>query len=146
LNYILNSVSKFYLQKKIQRFLYCYILLLAITGRRPLQLISLKAKDLIKNEKGYFLNVPKVKQRKSFRNEFNMVMIEKFLYDSLSMLIDENQVFVEDKFSVGINNYRGELPIFMDLDKITEIKIIEEFLSDLTTDFFHMKNSVMSKL
>lgn len=104
LNYILKSVSKLYLEKKIQRFLYCYILLLAITGRRPLQLISLKAKDLIKNEKGYFLNVPKVKQRKSFRNEFNMVMIEKFLYDSLSMLINENQVFVEDKFSVGINN------------------------------------------
>lgn len=64
-----------------------------------------------------------------------MVMIEKFLYDSLSMLINENQVFVEDKFSVGINNYRGELPIFMDLDKITEIKRIEDFLSDLTTDF-----------
>jgi hypothetical protein len=56
-----------------------------------------------------------------------MVMIEKFLYDSLSMLINENQVFVEDKFSVGINNYRGELPIFMDLDKITEIKRIEGF-------------------
>lgn len=54
LNYILNSVSKFYLQKKIQRFLYCYILLLAITGRRPLQLISLKAKDLIKMRKGIF--------------------------------------------------------------------------------------------
>ncbi|MBS6366655.1 MAG: hypothetical protein KH420_04835, partial [Clostridiales bacterium] len=60
------------------------------------------AADLIKNEKGYFLNVPKVKQRKSFRNEFNMVMIEKFLYDSLSMLINENQVFVEDKFIAAL--------------------------------------------
>ncbi|GCU49885.1 hypothetical protein HmCmsJML249_04039 [Escherichia coli] len=92
------------------------------------------------------MNVPKVKQRKCFRKEFNMVMIEPFLYDSLSMLINQNQAFVEDKFSVGINNYRGELPIFMNLDKITETKRIEDFLSDLTTDFFHMKNSVMSKL
>jgi integrase len=54
LNNIINAVRKFYHEKKIQCFLYCYILLLAITGRRPLQLISLKAKDLIKNEKGYF--------------------------------------------------------------------------------------------
>lgn len=145
-NNILNAVSECYREKKIQRFLYCYILLLAITGRRPLQLISLKSKDLIKNEGGYFLNVPKVKQRKSFRKEFNTVMIEKGLHDSLSMLINENQAFVEDKFSVGINNYRGELPIFMDLDKIMETKGIEGFLSDVTTDFFHMKNSVMSKL
>lgn len=73
------------------------------------------------------LNVPKVKQRKCFRKEFNMVMIEPFLYDSLSMLINQNQAFVEDKFSVGINNYRGELPIFMNLDKITETKRIEDF-------------------
>ncbi|MCJ8439184.1 tyrosine-type recombinase/integrase [Escherichia coli] len=145
-NKIINAVGKFYHEKKIQCFLYCYILLLAITGRRPLQLISLKAKDLIKNERGCFLNVPKVKQRKCFRKEFNMVMIEPFLYDSLSMLINQNQAFVEDKFSVGISNYRGELPIFMNLDKITETKRIEDFLYDLTTDFFHMKNSVMSKL
>ncbi|ECP3579857.1 site-specific integrase, partial [Salmonella enterica] len=65
-NNIINAIGKFYHEKKIQCFLYCYILLLAITGRRPLQLISLKAKDLIKNERGCFLNVPKVKQRKCF--------------------------------------------------------------------------------
>ncbi|STI72827.1 Site-specific recombinase, phage integrase family protein [Escherichia coli] len=29
-------------------------------------------------------------------------MIEPFLYDSLSMLINQNQAFVEDKFSVGL--------------------------------------------
>lgn len=145
-NNILSVVGKLYRDKKIECFLYCYIILLAKTGRRPLQLTSLKAKDLIKSEERYFLNIPKVKQRKDFRKEFNMVMIEKFLYESLSMIINENQRVIEDKFNVGINNNKGELPIFMDLDKVTETKRIEHFLSHLTTDFFHMKNSVISKL
>ncbi len=107
-----------------------FVLLYPFAGNNRKKAITInisKAKDLIKNERGCFLNVPKVKQRKCFRKEFNMVMIEPFLYDSLSMLINQNQAFVEDKFSVGISNYRGELPIFMNLDKITETKRIEDF-------------------
>ncbi|MCC8464732.1 tyrosine-type recombinase/integrase [Photorhabdus bodei] len=145
-NNILSVVSKLYQEKKIDSSLYCYIMLLAKTGRRPLQLTSLKAKDLIKKEEEYFLNIPRIKQGKDFRKEFNMRMIDSLLYENLLMLINENRVFVEDKFGVEINHLKNELPIFMDLDKVTETEGIEHFLSHLTTDSFHMKNSVMSKL
>lgn len=64
LSTMLRRVGDIYREKKIDGYLYCYIILLVTTGRRPLQLTSLKAKDLIENEEGYFLNIPKVKQQK----------------------------------------------------------------------------------
>ncbi|WP_349856176.1 tyrosine-type recombinase/integrase [Pectobacterium aroidearum] len=145
LNTILVSVSKLYQEKKIDSYLYCYIMLLVKTGRRPLQLTSLKAKDLIQKEEGYFLNIPRVKQGKDFRKEFNMIMIDSVLYENLLILINENQAFAEDKFGVDISHLKKELPIFMDFEKMVEIKTIASFSSYLTMDYLHMKNSFISR-
>ncbi len=144
LSTMLRRVGDIYREKKIDGYLYCYIILLVTTGRRPLQLTSLKAKDLIENEEGYFLNIPKVKQQKNFRQEFNMKMIDNSLFENLLMLINENQTFVEAQLGVGVSQLRDELPIFIDIKKMTKIRDVEIFSYYLKTDFLHMKNSFIS--
>lgn len=144
-NSILINSCKLFKDKKIKRSLYCYVNLLVKTGRRPLQLTSLKVKDLIANEQGYFLNIPKVKQRKGFRKEFNMIEVDFTLYELLSSLIDENQAAIEDKIGCCINYLKKELPIFCDLKKIHSLDNIEDFTANLKSDLFHVRNSIISK-
>lgn len=144
-NTILKIVGKNYRENKIYCYLYCYIVLLAKTGRRPVQLTSLKAKDLIKNEKGHFLNIPRVKQQKYFRTEFNLKMIDSQLYEDLLILINENQSFVEAQLGVEVSYLRDELPIFLDVKKTAEIKGVDNFPSYFKTDFLHMRNSFISR-
>ncbi|WPM84273.1 hypothetical protein QNH14_15280 [Apirhabdus apintestini] len=44
---------------------HCYIFtrLLLLSGRRPIQIMSLKHRDVIKNERGCFLRIPRAKQK-----------------------------------------------------------------------------------
>ncbi|MFS7120434.1 hypothetical protein AB6818_04530 [Carnobacterium maltaromaticum] len=50
----------------------CYAMILAMTGRRPVQITGLKLKDLIRHLDRYFINFPRAKQRnQSWRTAFN---------------------------------------------------------------------------
>lgn len=142
---ILEGISKLLKENKIPLYIYCYIILLATTGRRPLQLTSLKAKDLIRTGEGCFLNIPKVKQRKDFRSEFSLVSIDDCLYEKLTTLIDMNQKHIEDSFSQSIGHIKNELPIFIDAKNSVSIKSGHSLDTILATDFLHMKNSFISK-
>jgi integrase len=145
LKIILESIRKLLKENKIHLFIYCYIILLATTGRRPLQLTSLKAKDLIRTGEGWFLNIPKVKQRKDFRSEFSLVSIDDCLYEKLTTLVDVNQKHIEDSINQGIGHIKNELPIFMDSKKSISIQSGQSLDTIMATDFFHMKNSIISK-
>lgn len=145
LKIILESIRKLLKENKIHLFIYCYIILLATTGRRPLQLTSLKAKDLIRTGEGWFLNIPKVKQRKDFRSEFSLVSIDDCLYEKLTTLVDVNQKHIEDNINQGIGHIKNELPIFMDSKKSISIQSGQSLDTIMATDFLHMKNSFISK-
>jgi len=145
LKIILESIRKLLKENKIYLFIYCYIILLATTGRRPLQLTSLKAKDLIRTGEGWFLNIPKVKQRKDFRSEFSLVSIDDCLYEKLTTLIDMNQKHIEDGVGQNIGHIKNELPIFMNTKKSISIQSGQSLDTSMATDFFHMKNSIISK-
>lgn len=145
LKIILESIRKLLKEDKIHLFIYCYIILLATTGRRPLQLTSLKAKDLIRTGEGWFLNIPKVKQRKDFRSEFSLVSIDDCLYEKLTTLVDVNQKHIEDSINQGIGHIKNELPIFMDSKKSISIQSGQSLDTIMATDFLHMKNSFISK-
>lgn len=145
LKIILESIRKLLKENKIHLFIYCYIILLATTGRRPLQLTSLKAKDLIRTGEGWFLNIPKVKQRKDFRSEFSLVSIDDCLYEKLTTLVDVNQKHIEDSINQGIGHIKNELPIFMDSKKSISIQSGQFLDTIMATDFLHMKNSFISK-
>ncbi|MDS7719854.1 site-specific integrase [Pantoea ananatis] len=145
LEVVLKSISNLLKEDKIPMYLYCYVILLATTGRRPLQLTSLKAKDLIRTGEGWFLNIPKVKQRKDFRSEFSLVSIDDCLYEKLTTLVDVNQKHIEDSINQGIGYIRNELPIFMDSKKSISIQSDQSLDTIMATDFLHMKNSFISK-
>ena len=145
LKIILESISKFLKENKMPMYLYCYVILLATTGRRPLQLTSLKAKDLIRTGEGWFLNIPKVKQRKDFRSEFSLVSIDDCLYEKLTTLVDVNQKHIEDSINQGIGHIKNELPIFMNSKKSISIQSGQSLDTIMATDFLHMKNSFISK-
>lgn len=145
LKLILESISNLLKEDKIPMYLYCYVILLATTGRRPLQLTSLKAKDLIRTGEGCFLNIPKVKQRKDFRSEFSLVSIDDCLYEKLTPLIDMNQKYIEDSINQSIGRIKNELPIFMDSKKSISIQSGQSLDTIIETDFLHMKNSFISK-
>ena len=145
LKIILESISKFLKENKMPMYLYCYVILLATTGRRPLQLTSLKAKDLIRTGEGWFLNIPKVKQRKDFRSEFSLVSIDDCLYEKLTTLIDMNQKHIEDGVGQSIGHIKNELPIFMNTKRSVSIQSVQSLNTSMATDFFHMRNSVISK-
>jgi len=145
LKMILESIRELLKENKIHLFIYCYIILLATTGRRPLQLTSLKAKDLIRTGEGCFLNIPKVKQRKDFRSEFSLVSIDDCLYEKLTTLIDMNQKYIEDSINQSIGHIKNELPIFMDSKKSVSIQSGQSLDTIMATDFLHMKNSFISK-
>ena len=145
LKIILESIRKLLKENKIYLFIYCYIILLATTGRRPLQLTSLKAKDLIRTGEGWFLNIPKVKQRKDFRSEFSLVSIHDYLYEKLRTLIDINQKYIEDNINQSVGHIKNELPIFMDDKKSISIQSGQSLDTIMATDFLHMRNSFISK-
>lgn len=144
LKIILESIRKLLKEDKIPLFMYCYVILLATTGRRPSQLTSLKAKDLIRTEEGCFLNIPKVKQRKNFRSEFSMMRIDDSLYEELITLIDLNQKHIEDRVKRNISHLKNELPILMDIKQYVLIDTGQSLDTIMTTDFLHMKNSFIS--
>lgn len=144
LKLILKSISKLLKEDKIPLFIYCYIILLATTGRRPLQLTSLKAKDLIRTREGCFLNIPKVKQRKDFRSEFSMMRIDDTLYEKLIILIDQNQELIEASVNMNIGHLKNELPVFIDTKKSLLINPNQSLDTIMATDFLHMKNSFIS--
>ncbi|MEN4933635.1 Site-specific recombinase XerD [Kosakonia arachidis] len=145
LEVVLKSISNLLKEDKIPMYLYCYVILLATTGRRPLQLTSLKTKDLIRTGDGCFLNIPKVKQRKDFRSEFSMVSIDDCLNEKLTTLIDMNQKYIEDSINQKISHIKNELPIFMDYKKPVSIQSGQSLETIMATDFLHMKNSFISK-
>lgn len=141
---ILESISNLLNEDKIPLFIYCYIILLATTGRRPLQLISLKAKDLIRTGENCFLKIPKVKQRKNFRSEFSLVSIDDSLYEKLTTLVNMNQKHIEDSVSQSMDHIKNELPIFMNTKKSLLIHSDESLDTIMTTDFLHMNTSFIS--
>ena len=144
LKIILEAIGKLLKENKIPLYIYCYIILLATTGRRPLQLTSLKAKDVIRTDEECFLNIPKVKQRKEFRSEFSMIKIDDTLYEKLRTLINLNQKLIEDRVNTNISHLKKELPIFIDFKKIESISSIQSLDAFMTTDFLHIKNSCIS--
>lgn len=141
---ILEGISRLLKEDKIPLYIYCYIILLATTGRRPLQLTSLKAKDLIRIDEECFLNIPKVKQRKEFRSEFSMIRIDGTLYDKFLTLINLNQKLIEDRVNTNISHLKYELPIFIDIKKIESINSNQSLDTFIATDFLHIKNSCIS--
>ena len=128
---------------------FAYFMVLALTGRRPIQIRYLRSRDLVSREdsNGYdfVINCPRSKQRNSkFREHFSILPINEDLYLILQNQRDYSIKLIEDKLNLKLsNNLLKEIPVFLELKRVKKIRSIKDLENKLknTPDFLHMTSS-----
>ncbi len=126
--------------------------LLAFTGRRPIQITSLKVKDICEEKAGeatnYWINFPRAKQRFSkWRSEFNDYPITQDLWILLSL--HANNVIKKIKGMVPFildGEMISECPLFPDYKAIRECKEKTDFLVASSTDYLHIERDYCAQV
>lgn len=115
----------------------CCAMILAMTGRRPVQIAALKIKDLVAGASGkYWIYFPRAKQRgPSWRSEFNRFAI----IEDLWLLLQQQAKSVEREFEYKLLSdvpvdLVGELPLFPSLKKVSRGMDLRERLAG---DYLH---------
>lgn len=113
----------------------CYAMILAMTGRRRVQITALKHKDLVRqsHEGGdrYVINFPRAKQRsQSWRSAFNKFPIVEDLW----LLLQQQKIEVRKAFSEKLGadvplELMSELPLFPDLKGMGSLADLKDQLS-----------------
>ena len=147
---LLNWVSNAFINKSIDLTQYAYFVSLAFTGRRSVQLRALRACDLAckTDSKGsdYVLTCPRAKQQGTgFREAFRPLAINEDLYLLLDNQAEASQAHVESVLGKRLPpKVRKQIPVFLALDRIQEIRDIEHLVACLyeTPDYLHMNEQV----
>ncbi len=125
-------------------------LITSYTGRRPIQTSHLKLKDILSlfgdDSNEVALNYPRAKHSGTFRSEFKKLKITEDLNDLIIVLSKKNIDIVENELGRAITNDElPELPLFIDLNALNEIKNNEDFSKILKTDFLHVKARLITE-
>lgn len=133
---IVSGVIEGYAQGDLQLRDTCYAMVLAMTGRRPIQIASLKLKDLIKVGGKYFINFPRAKQRHAeWRSSFSKFEIVEDLWVLLQAQSDAVRLAFEDVCGKSLTQkLTAELPLFPSLGKYERSQSLEY---QLAGDFLH---------
>lgn len=125
---------------------YAFFMTLALTGRRAVQIRSLRSIDLILREgdngNDYVINCPRAKQRGTgFRGQFTPLPVNEDLYLILSNQRDESIKRIESILGVVLpSKIQDQIPIFLEEERLNEIvdqkDLIRQFTE--TPDFLHM--------
>jgi integrase len=144
---ILGGLDNAYAEDKINEEDYSIAQLFAATGRRPIQLVSLKIGDLRVDTKilgtpTYILNIPKAKiQDGRFRAAFTDFAITEYIGQVLDKHI--KQVVIKAVDIIGRPLSEDEinlLPLFPDYKELSILKglLPEDVIDWLKTDKFHL--------
>lgn len=115
---------------------YAYLLTLAMTARRPVQIAALRGRDMIR-ETGegtpmFRLNIPRAKQRGlAFRGAFRSLAILEDLYLVLRQQHRQSVAAVSEAIGRTVDPVlAGEVPIFLNRKRIEGVEHVDE-LTDL---------------
>lgn len=149
-----NELVRLFKNDSIDLLTLTYVTLLKATGRRPIQLSHIKAKDIQKSlelnphtnlrEPKFTLSIPRAKQRYgSFRSEFSSIEITEELYLTLYHLIRKNQLAVDQilrrKVDWGLVPESKELPLFIDFETVIEANANSSISKEIWgKDLFHL--------
>lgn len=133
---------------------YACFMTLAFTGRRFIQIRSLRSIDLIlredSNGNDYVINCPRAKQRGiSFRGQFTPLPINEDLYLILSNQRDKSIKLIENKLGVVLPlKIRNQIPIFLEEERVSEIVDQKDLVRKLTDtpDYLHITRKTASYL
>lgn len=111
---ILELTARAYQVERISLSNYLMLLLLIYTGRRPMQISQLEAGDLFKLDGGFYINVPKIKQRGNYRKQFSKIQIPQNLFENLTYLTNAVKSIVSETLNTDLNEkHKNILPIFL---------------------------------
>ena len=121
----------------------CYAMILAMTGRRSIQITSLKNKDLLSVGDKYYINFPRGKQRYGkWRTAFKKFPIVEDLWLLLQTQAERVKALFNERVSGGVSlELVRELPLFPAIEKYDASKSLEELLSG---DFLHAPTSAIT--
>ena len=143
---LLEWATNALLDKTIDLAVYAYFLSLCLTGRRSIQIRSLRSCDLSVSELdqgfNYELRIPRAKQRGcSFREVFKPLQITEELYLTLKCLIDRNVSRIEKRLSLKLSSgQKADLPVFIEWDRIFNFRSYKqvEATQEKQPDYFHI--------
>ncbi|HFF6190642.1 site-specific integrase [Stenotrophomonas maltophilia] len=132
---LLDWANSAVIKRKITFKDFVYLLALAMTARRTVQLAALRGRDLKGNPKevaSLYLNVPRAKQRNlRFRGKFRSIPIIEDLFLVLDSLHRRAVADVEATIGAKLDDdLRKEVPIFINEDAAAKVKSVAE-LRDL---------------
>ena len=125
---------------------YAYLLTLAMTARRPVQIAALRGRDLIQeSEQGasmFRLNVPRAKQRGlKFRGAFRSLPIIEDLHLVLQQLHRQSVAAVSAAIGQALDPALiGEVPVFLNRERLKgvgNVAQVRELLHEGTPDALH---------
>lgn len=125
---------------------YAYFMTLALTGRRSVQIRSLRSHDLVVREdsKGndYVINCPRAKQRGTgFREQFIPLPINEDLYLILHNQRNKSIQLIEQRLGEKLSpKLLEEVPIFLEELRVEELLGVGDLKNKLedTPDYLHM--------
>ncbi|MGB2741237.1 MAG: site-specific integrase [Cognaticolwellia sp.] len=151
---ILGGLDNRYAENKLNDEDYSIAQLFAATGRRPIQISSLKIGDIRIDTKllgipTYILNIPRAKvQGRGFRTEFSDFAIAEYIGQVLNKHIKQVVKKTNEIFGRLLNEDEIALiplfPDYMDLQLLKDLPQ-DDLLSWLNTDATHLKNGEMTK-
>jgi integrase len=125
---------------------YALLLTLSFTGRRMVQIRSLRGSDIVaredENGREYALNVPRVKQNGvGYREAFRSIPIVHDLYIVLRSQYLASIELIEKQLKEKLSDkIKQQIPIFLDVSRINDLNSVEELTLELKrrADYFHM--------
>ncbi|MGR7250197.1 site-specific integrase [Klebsiella aerogenes] len=145
-----ESMFNAYKNKKITLQELSSALLVSFTGRRALQIVALKFKDIVreKNSDGndlFFINVPRIKQGKEFRKEFRMLSIDGFIYKLLMQQVNFSISLIEEHIGRTLfSEEKNEVAVFLDKKTYKMLNEINGFYEVLVSDRLHASKNTVS--
>ncbi|HDW4028649.1 TPA: site-specific integrase [Escherichia coli] len=145
-----ESMFNAYKNKKITLQELSSALLVSFTGRRALQIVALKFKDIVreKNSDGndlFFINVPRIKQGKEFRKEFRMLSIDGFIYKLLMQQVNFSISLIEGHIGRTLfSEEKNEVAVFLDKKNYKMLNEINGFYDVLVSDRLHASKNTVS--
>jgi integrase len=150
---LLESSAQSYEQGLISITEFSLMALMAASGRRSVQLTSLKAKDIYfrRSKQGgrrYFVNVPRAKQRGTgFRAVFREVEVTKDLWLILNAQINYAVEVISSRLGEGLPKaYVPELPLYINEVHLSDLNSIDDLDRINQGDYLHMPTERVASL
>jgi len=145
LNMLTTKTKDLLSEGKVDLSLFCFLNLLISTGRRPVQLTSLKHIDLKEDDKGVYIDIPRVKQQLTFRESFTSNILAEELFSLLLQLNERTINQIEEKFGVKLEQHvKDLLPVFLNKEAVNSCTSLVDLKQKVSSDFLHAKNESLT--